>query len=233
MTRIRPIAAGAVLGVAALLMLAGPANAHVTVVGPGATQGGSDQEITFRVPVERNADTVGLKLALPTDTPIASVEVLPVPGWTHAQTTVRLAKPVVTDDGTITEAVGEIDWTALPGHGLAPGEFGAFTIIAGQLPKTPSLTFRAIQVYSDHTSVSWIETAAPASTVAPEYPAPTLQLAAPTATSAATPDPASSPAPAAMSANNAGAVALAIVALVVAATALGVAVVSRARAVRE
>ena len=36
-----------------------PPSAHVTVSAPGATRGGSDQEITFRVPVEKDVNTVG------------------------------------------------------------------------------------------------------------------------------------------------------------------------------
>lgn len=160
-----------------IVACAASASAHVTVSAPGATQGGGDQEITFRVPVEKNANTVGLTLALPTDTPIASVLVEPVPGWTHSQQTTKLAKPVVTDDGKITTAVSQIRWKAQPGHALRPGEFGAFTIIAGQLPDAPSITFRALQTYSDGSVVRWNQTAAPGSTDEPENPAPVLELA--------------------------------------------------------
>src|SRR5579875_2448135 len=177
MRRIRRFAVASVTIAAASLALAGAASAHVTVSAPGAVQGGGDQEITFRVPVEKNADTVGLKVQLPTDTPIASVDVEPVAGWTHVQKSVTLSTPIKTDDGDITEAVSEIDWTAAKGHGLKPGEFGAFTIIAGQLPDAASLTFKAIQTYSDGSVVRWIQVAAPGSTDEPENPAPVLTLA--------------------------------------------------------
>ena len=153
------------------------ASAHVTVAAPGATRGGSDQMITFRVPVEKDADTVGLKVLLPTDTPIASVDVAPVAGWSHTETTVKLAKPIVTDDGNITDAVSEIDWTAAPGQGLKPGEFGAFTIIAGQLPDTATLTFKAIELYSDGSEVDWTQVDAPGSTAELDDPAPVPHLA--------------------------------------------------------
>src|ERR1700761_6031152 len=102
-------------GVAAVTLALGtvPAFAHVTVDAPGATQGGSDQIITFRVPTESDtASTTELKVALPTDTPIASVLVQPVPGWSFTETSTKLAHPIVTDDGDITEAVSEIDWKA-------------------------------------------------------------------------------------------------------------------------
>src|SRR5579875_2718315 len=104
-----------VLAFAGLLALAIPAAAHVTVTAPGATRGGSDQEITFRVPVEKNADTVKLQVALLTTTPIASVDVKQLPGWTHTEQTSKLSKPIKTDDGDITEAVTQITWTAQKG----------------------------------------------------------------------------------------------------------------------
>src|ERR1700733_8061896 len=127
---------GAVLlGVLVLLGLsAGVASAHVTVSSPGATQGGY-APIAFNVPSEsETADTVGLKVQLPTDTPFASVSVEPVPGWSYTVTKVTLATPITTDDGKVTEAISEIDWTATAG-GLKPGEFGEFRISAGPLPK--------------------------------------------------------------------------------------------------
>ncbi|MCW2648030.1 MAG: nuclear export factor [Pseudonocardiales bacterium] len=233
MTRLRTIALAGSAAAVALLVLAAPAFAHVTVSAPGATRGGSDQEITFRVPVEKNVNTVGVKVALPTNTPIASVEVQAMPGWTHTEKTTKLATPIKTDDGEITEAVTEIDWTAQPGQGLKPGEFGAFTIIAGLLPDAPTVTFKAIQTYADGTSTAWIETAAPGS-AEPEHPAPVLTLAAAdstgapanTATATAIAQPAASKA---SKASNTGPVVLSIVALVLAAAALGLAVVSRAR----
>jgi uncharacterized protein len=217
-------------GLVALLALAVPAFAHVTVTAPGATRGGSDQEITFRVPVEKNVATTGLTIALPLNTPLASVLVDPMPGWTHQQKSTKLAKPITTDDGQITEAVSEISWRAQSGQGLAPGEFGSFTILAGLLPNAPSLTFRALQYYADGSVVKWIETAAPGSNSQPEDPAPVLQLPA-TAQAAATVSPApssSSSSSSGKSSSNAGPTALSIVALVLAAAALGFTVVSRA-----
>jgi uncharacterized protein len=208
---------------ATAFLLAGPAAAHVTVTAPGATSGGSDQEITFRVPVEQNASTVGITVQLPLRTPIASVLVEPTPGWTHTQKTVKLAKPIHTDDGDITSAVSQITWTAAKGQGLQPGEFGAFTIIAGQLPDASALTFKALQTYSNGTVVKWIQVAAPGAKDEPDFPAPTLQLTA--ATPAATTDSSSS----SSSSSDTGAIVLSIIALVLAAGALGLGVVRRAK----
>jgi periplasmic copper chaperone A len=162
----------------AMVALAAPAFAHVTVSSPGATRGGSDAVVTFRVPTESDtASTTGLQVRLPTDTPIAGVLVRPIPGWTHTEQTVKLAKPISTDDGDITQAVAEIDWTATAG-GIKPGEFGEFVVMAGQLPDTARLTFKAVQIYSDGSRTSWTEVPAPGSTAEPEHAAPSLDLAA-------------------------------------------------------
>ncbi|HEX4726182.1 MAG TPA: YcnI family protein [Jatrophihabitans sp.] len=162
------------------LLWAGEASAHVTVAAPGVTAGASDATIIVRVPTESDsASTTGLKLQLPTDHPLAGVLVAPMDGWTATIKNTKLATPLKTDDGDITEVVSEIDWQASTGGGIKPGFFGQFTIIAGKLPDdVNSLTFKAIQSYSDGSSVSWIEQAAPGSSAEPEHPAPVLQLAA-------------------------------------------------------
>jgi uncharacterized protein len=220
MHRLRILLAAMTASLGALLALASDAGAHVTVIAPGATSGGSDQTITFRVPVEKQSATVGLTVALPTDTPIASVLVDPIPGWSHTQKTVKLAKPIVTDDGNITTAVSEITWTATAGHGLEPGEYGSFTILAGQLPDVSSLTFRALQRYADGSVVRWNEVAAPGSKDEPNNPAPELDLEAATS---------SGPSTTANSDSDAAALIVSIVALVVGVAALGVAAVGRRR----
>jgi periplasmic copper chaperone A len=181
--------------------------AHVTVAAPGVAAGDSDATIVFRVPDESDtASTVGLKLQLPTDTPIAGVLVAPQPGWTASITQSKLSKPIQTDDGTITDVVSEVDWKAAPGAGIKPGFFGEFTIIGGKLPDgVTTLTFKAIQSYSDDTQVAWIEQPAPGSTAEPEHPAPVLHLSAasgvsnPGASSASSTAPSVSAAPAASS----------------------------------
>jgi uncharacterized protein YcnI len=162
------------------LTMTGTASAHVTVAAPGVAAGASDATITFRVPDESaSTSTIGLKVQLPTDHPIAGVLVLPMPGWTARITNTKLSTPIKTDDGDITEVVSEIDWTADAGSGIKPGYFGQFSIIGGALPDdTSTLTFKAIQIYSDKSVVSWIDQAAPGSTAEPEHPAPTLTLPA-------------------------------------------------------
>ena len=231
------LAAATVLVTAAIgLVLAGPASAHVTVSAPGATAGGTDQIITFRVPNESAAAaTTELQVQFPTATPIASVLPQPHPGWSVSTTSVKLAKPIVTDDGDITEAVSTVTWKAdSKATGIPVGEFDQFMVIAGLLPKSASLTFPSIQTYSDGTVVKWIETPAPGSTTEPDHPAPVLSLAA--AGSSAPAGVATSAASAAPSSGNTGkgssttgVTVLAIIAIVLAAAALGFTVVRTAK----
>jgi uncharacterized protein len=150
------------------------------VTAPGVVAGDSDATIVFRVPTESDtASTIGLKLQLPTNTPIAGVLVAPQQGWTATITQAKLAKPIQTDDGAITEVVSEVDWKADAGAGIKPGFFGQFTIIGGKLPDgVTTLTFKAIQSYSDGKQVAWIEQPAQGSNAEPEHPAPVLHLPA-------------------------------------------------------
>lgn len=165
----------AALGLATLV--AAPAGAHVTVDADDATPGGY-AVVTFRVPNETSdATTVGLRIQLPVDHPIANVALQPKPGWTAETTVETLDEPIDTGHGTVTEAVTEIEWT---GGEIAPGEFDQFLIQAGPLPTgTESLTFKAIQTYRDSTGetseVAWIEEPVSPDDQ-PEHPAPVLAL---------------------------------------------------------
>jgi len=168
----RRVAALAALTLAGLA-LASTASAHVTV-SPDSLPQGSTAELTFKVPNEEsNANTVKLQLQIPTDHPIAQVLAKPVPGWTIAVHTVKLAKPLTTDDGTFTTAVDEIDWT---GGSIAPGQYQDFQISVDPLPSdTTQLDFKAVQTYSDGDVVRWIDLAS-SSDSDPEHPAPVLTL---------------------------------------------------------
>ena len=167
-------AACAAVGLTAL-----PALAHVTVSSPGATQGGYGV-VTFRVPTESDtASTVGLKVQFPADTPLASVLVKPIPGWTYTVTRSKLAQPVKDDDGEeVTDYPSVVEWKASGAAGIKPGEFTEFQVSAGPMPKKDSIEFKAIQAYSDGKTVSWIEEPTAGSAEEPQYPAPTLKLAA-------------------------------------------------------
>ena len=209
--------AAALVGVF-VFVLAWPASAHVSVTSPNA-KAGAEAVLTFSVPTESDkASTTKVAVQLP---PFAAVSVLPKAGWRIATHTTTLAKPLVTDDGDkVTKAVTEVEWTALStSSAIAPGQFEQFTVEAGPLPEVASLAFGIVQTYSDKTVVRWNQVAAPGSDAEPDHPKAVLMLAAHDAAQPTTAEPASTTGP----------TVLAIVALVVAAAALGVAVVSRAR----
>ncbi|MFC1439403.1 YcnI family protein [Streptacidiphilus sp. N1-10] len=169
--------AAAVTGLAAtaLLLLAGPASAHVTV-NPGTAVQGSYTEVNVRVPNEETStNTTKVELYLPVDHPIASVATEAIPGWTVTVQKTKLTKPITTDDGQVTEAVSEITWS---GGTIKPGQFQDFALSLGPLPTdTDSLTFKALQTYSDGSVVRWIQPTV-AGQAEPANPAPVLRLTA-------------------------------------------------------
>src|ERR1022692_4090104 len=101
------VACGSLIAVAALAV---PALAHV-VITPSSAPAGSAAELTFRVPNEEDsAATIELQVKIPTGHPIAQLLIKPVPGWTATVTTVTLARPVMTDDGTFGSAASTGTW---------------------------------------------------------------------------------------------------------------------------
>jgi uncharacterized protein YcnI len=173
----------------AALALPAAAQAHITV-NPREATAGAYMKLDVRVPNEQSgASTVKVQLQLPDGFAAASYE--PRADWRVKVTRTKLAKPVQTDDGPITEGVKQITWTG-SGTGLgrvAPGQFMEFPISV-QIPENAAgttLTFKAIQTYSNGDVVRWI--GAPDS----ETPAPTLTVAAAAAgagNGATTPTPA-------------------------------------------
>ncbi|MGW8399702.1 YcnI family copper-binding membrane protein [Streptomyces lydicus] len=166
-------------GVAAgsVLLLAGPAFAHVSVQPQSAPKGGF-ATVNFKVPNERDdASTVKVEVSLPTDHPLASVMPQPVPGWKVSVTKAKLAKPIEMEGEKINEAPTKITWTA-DGKGIEPGQFQQFPLSVGQLPaNADQLVFKALQTYDNKEVVRWIEPTKEGGPE-PENPAPVLQLTA-------------------------------------------------------
>ncbi len=165
-----------ILGVTLLLLgyAAGPAQAHVDVSGDAAP--GRTALLTFRVPSESpTSATTEVTITLPTDTPLASVQAQQIPGWTATLTTVRLPKPITTNNMTITEAVGSVTFKADAGFGLQPRTFGLFRLLAGPLPDLSELAFPTVQTYDDGTSVTWDQPESP-NGEEPNYPVPSITL---------------------------------------------------------
>ena len=162
----------------------GAASAHVTVNAVGATQGGYTV-LTFRVPTEsETASTTKLKVQLPTDHPIASVSVQPHVGWSYKVTTSKLATPITTDDGQLTRRSARSTGPLIATRRSSRGSSTSSTSAPVRCRRWTSLTFKAIQTYSDGKEVDWTDVAAPGSTAELEHPAPTLKLAAAGATAA-------------------------------------------------
>ena len=158
---------------AALVLPATSALAHVTVNPKEAAQG-SYAKLAFRVPNERdNANTTKLEINLPGDHPFASVSVRPKAGWTYTVDKAKLDTPIKSHDHDITEAVSRITWS---GGQIKPGEFDEFEVSVGPLPSdADSITFKALQTYSNGEVVRWIEEATPGGDE-PDKPAPVLKL---------------------------------------------------------
>ncbi|MFI9270160.1 YcnI family protein [Kitasatospora sp. NPDC052896] len=228
----RRLVTTAALAAGTVLAAAVPAFAHVTVQPGTATQGGYTA-VAFRVPDESDtASTTKLEVDLPADQPIASVATQPVPGWTAALEKSQLSTPIKTDDGSITQAVTKITWTADAGGGIAPGQFQEFKVSLGPLPaSTDKVVFKALQTYSDGNVVRWIDEAKPGQPE-PQHPAPTLTLTPKAGTASAAPAAQNSAAPATAGSTDDTARALGVAGLVVglAGTALGVAGLRRKNA---
>lgn len=170
----------------ALVAVAGPASAHVTVSSTDAAKGGFGKAV-FSVPTESDtAATTKLVVTLPKGTPLAFVSAGVKPGWKIKVGKVKLDKPTKVGDFTLTEAVRTITWTAT-GDGIPPGQFDEFALSGGPYPDVDSIAFAAAQTYSDGTVVSWSEVQK--GDKEPEHPAPKLVLtdaAAPAAQAGAT-----------------------------------------------
>ena len=177
MLRRRALVLVPVLG-AMLLVLAGPAWAHVTIDPDEAPQGGF-ATVRFRVPNERDdAATTSLEVEFPTDTPIPSARIQPVAGWTATvETAPAPGGAAGGEDGAEepAEMVTRITWT---GGSIQPGQFEEFPVSMGPLPDdADQLLFPAIQTYDSGEVVRWIEETPP-SGEEPESPAPVLTLTA-------------------------------------------------------
>ncbi|MFE4371109.1 YcnI family protein [Streptomyces sp. NPDC056835] len=164
----------------ALLLLAGPASAHVSVQPQGEAAKGSTVTVNFKVPNERdNASTVKVEVNIPADHPLASVLPQPVPGWKVEVVKTKLAKPLEMHGNTITEAVSKVTWTA-DGGKIGPGQFQQFPLSVGQLPEdADQLVFKTIQTYDNKEVARWIEEPKEGATE-PLSPAPVLKLTAAT-----------------------------------------------------
>ncbi|MFF0475302.1 YcnI family protein [Streptomyces sp. NPDC004284] len=166
------------IALSSVVLLSGPAFAHVGVQPVGEAAKGGYATVNIKVPNERdNASTVKLEVNFPLDHPLASVMPQPLPGWKVAVTKSKLDKPLEMHGKKIDEAVSKVTWTA-DGSKIGPGEFQQFPLSLGQLPEdTDELVLKAIQTYDNKEVVRWIEEQKDGAEE-PESPAPVLKLSA-------------------------------------------------------
>lgn len=140
----------------ALLALPASAGAHVSVH-PNEVPTGSFATLSIRVPNEsESANTTKLAVQFPPGFLDVSTEYMP--GWSAEVKTGKLAKPVQTDDGEVTEQVKEITWTGSGGEGrIPPGQFLSFPI-STEIPGKAGeeLTFKVLQYYDNGEVKRWI-----------------------------------------------------------------------------
>jgi uncharacterized protein len=146
-----------VLAAAGALALPAAAGAHVTLQ-PNTAPAGAYTVLDVRVPNERDkASTVKVDVQFPDG--FAAVSYQSISGWKVKVVKKKLATPIQTDDGPITEGVSRMIWTgSRKGLGkIAPGQFMDLPIsvkIPGKAGDV--LTFKALQTYSNGEVVRWI-----------------------------------------------------------------------------
>jgi len=160
------------IAVACALLAPAAAQAHVSLH-PNEVPVGSFATLDIRVPNETdNANTVKLAVQFPPGFLDVSTEYMP--GWSAEVKTGKLAKPVQTDDGEVTEQVKEIVWSGNGKEGKIPPEqflnFPISTEIPGKAGE--ELTFKVLQYYDNGEVKRWI---GPPSS---EEPAPQVDVTA-------------------------------------------------------
>src|ERR671919_176234 len=136
--------------VAAMLLIAAPAFAHVTV-SPEEGVIGSFSRFVVRVPTEReDASTISIQVEFP---PMAFVSFMDVPGWERTVEMQTLDEPLEVFGEELTEVVGTVTWE---GGEIEPGEFQEFGFSARMPEDVTTLEFPDIQTYDSGEVVRWI-----------------------------------------------------------------------------
>ena len=120
-------------------MTAAGAQAHVNVY-PKETTTGAYEKYTVRVPVEKDANTVKVKVEFPAGVKVSTVQ--PVPGWSY-----EFEKDA---EGRNTALI----WTATDG-GIGPHEFVEFAFVGANPKEAGELSWKAYQTYTDGEVVEW------------------------------------------------------------------------------
>lgn len=129
--------------------------AHVTLT-PNASEPGSYDEYSVRVPVERAVPTTKLELEVPDGVSLSTVE--PVPGFKHTFETDKQGN------------IKKITWEAT-GKGIGEHEHVDFPIVVANPEKEGKFMWKAVQTYKDGKKVSWTDEKADS-----EHPAPVTEV---------------------------------------------------------
>jgi uncharacterized protein YcnI len=150
------------------------AQAHISLH-PNTIPAGAFVTLNVRVPGEQ-AGAYAYKVDMLVPPGFTEIDTQNVSGWSVKEIMTKLATPIQTDEGPISEEVSQIVWTGdrtTLGR-LENGQFIQFPLsiampsnIAGR-----SLAFKTIQFYSNGKVIHWI---GPPSA---EYPAPTINVTA-------------------------------------------------------
>jgi periplasmic copper chaperone A len=164
----------AIAACCATLLAPAAAQAHISLH-PNTIPAGAFVTLDVRVPGEQEG-AYAYKVDMLVPPGFTEIATQNVPGWSVKKVMQKLAKPIQTDEGPISEEVSQIVWTgdrSTLGR-LENGQFIQFPLsiampsnIAGQ-----SLAFKTIQYYSNGKVIHWI---GPPSA---EYPAPTINVTA-------------------------------------------------------
>lgn len=177
----RRLLVAACAGTAATFVSFPLASAHVAV-SPDTVQPGKAALLSFRVPAERDdAATTRLEVTFPADRPLSSVTPEALPGWTIEVRRQPAAVPAGMDAGMDDDKsegpVSSISWT---GGAVPAGTFQDFPVRVGELPDSGTLTFTAVQTYSDGQVVHWSDPMRQGQPE-PEHPAPSVTITPPPA----------------------------------------------------
>jgi uncharacterized protein YcnI len=156
----------------ASLLAPGVAQAHISLH-PNTVPAGAFVTLNVRVPGEQQG-TYAYKVDVLVPPGLTDVATESVPGWSVRVISRKLAKPIQTDDGPVSEEVSQVIWTGdrTKNGRLDDGTFIQFPLsiampegIAGQ-----SLAFKTLQYYSNGKVVRWI------GSPSAEFPAPTINV---------------------------------------------------------
>lgn len=162
-----------IVSVAALVALASPASAHITLEN-GMASWGSYYKAVFRVPHGCDgAATTGISVEIPEG--VISVKPMPKPGWKITTVIGKYAKPSTSHGKSVSEGVKTVDWSG----GSLPDDWYDEFVIFAKLPEDKDIMriFFPVTQTCGAVTVRWNEIAKPGQIPHElKNPAPALDL---------------------------------------------------------